>query len=897
MTLKTKSIILSLVALTILLLSVTLFRDYDSLNDSIIANLRFTEKILNAENHIYKSLSDRRPDIESARRVVDAMPETMRHLQTKRLTREEFRHLIVVKVSFIRIGKLIQAMRADSLSAGPEAGQVRHELEKISRSVQEFRESFSRRMEREKAIKKNIVTAIYLAVGAGVLLLLASTFRYLISPVLSLSAQIRSVRDGTRENIRPIPARDEVGRLSEFTYETIEELRKSREALSERYGMQFAITEILQASQKTGDIDAFLQKVLDTVLSIKWLCIQCKGGISLIDERNPDRLILRAEKGFLQSQKKACAEVPLGSCLCGRTALSGESLYRSACDEAHEISYDGMPPHGHYCVPIKQGASVMGVLNLYLDEGRVLSRTEIEFIETVALIVAETLAMKKLAESEHLITMAVEQSGEGVMIADGNGIIEYTNPALDRMTGYTKRELIGSPLSAHIGPGELTGPGQENILDGTIRAGVGKSRGKDGLEYLAHITVIPVRDEAGTVAKFVSIRRDITNERRLEEQLAQAQKMELIGRLAGGIAHDFNNYMTAILGYSGIVMKGLKEDSPARKGLETMINSAKMAANLTRQLLAFSRKQVIRPEVLNLNEVIRNMEKMLRRVTGEAIEFEFIAAPDLGNVKVDSGQIEQVLMNLVVNAKDAMPGGGRLVLETANVVLDEAYAKNHIGAAAGEHVMLAVSDTGHGMTDEIKAHLFEPFFTTKEKGKGTGLGLAMVHGIVKQNNGHINVYSEYGSGTLFRIYLPRVQEQAEPTVPERKLADLPRGIETILVVEDQDAVRQVATDILSGLGYTVMEAKDGMDALALCERYHGRIHLLLTDVIMPKMGGRDLTEKISALHPGIKVLYMSGYTDDTIAYHGILDRSIELIHKPFTESTLAKSVRQVLDGA
>lgn len=895
MTLKAKSIIISFLTFAVIILLLKLFGDYNSLNNSIITNLLVTENILSAEDEIYKSLSGGEPDIETAQQVVESMPQTTRPLQVKGLTRDELHHLVTVKMSFIRIGRLLQTMPVDKKLSGPETGQVRNELVKIETSVKEFRESFSIRTEREKTFKKNMVTVVYLSAGLGVLFVLIGFYRYFIGPILTMSAQIKAVRDGRRENISPYNARDELGRLSDFTYQTLDELRKSHEALSERYGMQYAISEIIRASQKTEDIDAFLKMVIDTILSIKWLCIQCKGGISLIDDKNPDRLVLRAEKGFSDAHKNACREVPLGACLCGKTALSGKSICKPSCDNEHEITYDDMSPHGHYCVPIKQGNSVLGVLNLYLDEGHVLSKTELEFIEAVSMIIAETLIMKRLAESEHLITRAVEESGEGVMIANRKGIIEYTNPALERITGYAKSELLGTDLAAHIGQVEFAGSEGGNILDGTIRAGVAKNRRKDGKEYQEYITVIPVRDETGAIIKFVSIRRDITKERLLEDQLAQAQKMELIGRLAGGIAHDFNNYMTAILGYSGIVMKGLKEDSPARKGIETMINAAKMAANLTRQLLAFSRKQIIRPEVLNLNSVIQEMEKMLRRVTGEDIEFEVVSTPELWNVRVDAGQIEQVLMNLVVNAKDAMPGGGRFVIETSNAVLDETYAKSHINASPGEYVMLSVSDTGHGMTDEVKTHIFEPFFTTKEKGKGTGLGLAMVHGIVKQNNGHIHVYSEYGSGTTFRIYLPRVQEQAERERMDKEPANLPRGTETVLVVEDQEAVRQVAADILSGLGYTVIEARDGADALDLCGRYHGRIHLLLTDVIMPKMGGRDLADKIRELHPEIRVLYMSGYTDDTIAYHGILNKGIHLIHKPFTESGLAKEVRKALD--
>jgi len=353
--------------------------------------------------------------------------------------------------------------------------------------------------------------------------------------------------------------------------------------------------------------------------------------------------------------------------------------------------------------------------------------------------------------------------------------------------------------------------------------------------------------------------------------------------------------MTAILGYSGVVMKNLKEDSRARKGMETMVNATKMAANLTRQLLAFSRKQALRPTVMNLNTIIEEMVRMLKRIIGEDVELEIKAAPDLGNAKADAGQIEQALMNLVVNAKDAMPRGGKLIITTSNAVLDEAFSQTTSDVAPGEYVMITVSDTGEGMTDEVKAHLFEPFFTTKDQGKGTGLGLAMVHSIVKQNGGHIFVYSEVGKGATFRIYLPRVREEVVREKNESEDMDKLRGTETVLVVEDQDVVREMAVALLSDLGYTVMEAKDGLVALELCRRYRGKIHLLLTDVIMPRLGGRELADQVRELHPESRVLYMSGYTDETISHHGILEQGAELVPKPFTEAVLVTAVRKVLD--
>ncbi len=896
MTLKVKSIIISLLALAVIVFSLKLFTDYNALNDSIVTNLLVTEGILSAEESIYKSLADRRPDIDNARTIAARIPEIVKRVKTEDLTPDELNNFITAKLSFIRIGRVLKSADVGKALAEPELRQIRNELVKIENSTSAFKESFSQRTERERIFKKNVVAVIYLSLVFGIILVSIYIYRYFIRPILSMSSQVKAVRDGMAENISIYRAGDEIGRLSEFTHQTLDDLRKSSEALSLRYGMQYAVSEILKASQQAEDIDVFFRKTLDMILSLKWLSIMNRGGIFLLDEKNPGRLVLKAEHSFPEPQKKACAELSVGKCICGKVALSGKSMHSASCLGEHEISYEGMAPHGHYCVPIKYEDGVLGVISLYLEDGHALSKTEAEFIEAISMIIAETLMMRKLAEKEHLVTLAVEETGEGVMIAGRNGEIEYVNPAVERITGYSRDELIGSSLASQIATAEPGGGIMRDVLGGNPWSGAVKNKRKDGEEYQEYMAVGPIKDEKGDVLKIVAIRRDITKERRLEEQLAQSQKMELVGRLAGGVAHDFNNYMTAVIGYGGIALKLLKSDDPAKRHIETVMNAAKMATNLTKQLLAFSRKQIIQPEVVNLNAVVSEMGKMLGRLIGENVELEIAPAGGLWNVKVDVGQIEQALMNLVINARDAMPEGGKLTIETANAMFDEEYAKGHIDTAPGEHVMISVSDTGHGMTDDVKSHIFEPFFTTKEKGKGTGLGLAMVHGIITQNNGHIYVYSEPGRGTSFKIYLPRIRAEAAPKKKEVEALDKLHGSETILVVEDQDVVRQLAADILSGLGYTVMEAKEGLDALELCRKYHGRIHLLLTDVIMPKMGGPELVEKIKEMHPAIKVLYMSGYTDNTIAHHGILDEGVHLIHKPFTESGLAEEVRRALDG-
>jgi len=391
---------------------------------------------------------------------------------------------------------------------------------------------------------------------------------------------------------------------------------------------------------------------------------------------------------------------------------------------------------------------------------------------------------------------------------------------------------------------------------------------------------------------------DRTENRRLEEQLRQSQKVEAIGRLAGGIAHDFNNLLTAIVGYSDLALTNLGEDSPLSADIIEIRKAGQRAATLTRQLLAFSRKQVLQPIVLDLNDVVSNTDKMLRRLIGEDIELVTLLGKDLGCVRADPGQIEQIILNLTLNARDAMLQGGKLTIETANVELDEAYARRHIAVEPGSYVMLAVSDNGLGMDAETQEHLFEPFFTTKEVGKGTGLGLSTVYGIVKQSCGNISVHSEPRKGTLFQIYFPRVHEAAEVWEQPRK-SDPERltGTETVLLVEDQGIVRNLVRHVLERREYTVLEASHGEEALQLANRHEGSIHLLVTDVVLPRMSGRQLAERIAALRPEVRVLYMSGYTDDAIVHHGVLDPGISFLQKPFTPDALARKIREILDSS
>jgi PAS domain S-box-containing protein len=503
------------------------------------------------------------------------------------------------------------------------------------------------------------------------------------------------------------------------------------------------------------------------------------------------------------------------------------------------------------------------------------------------------------AERERLIT-AIEQAGEMVMVTARDGTIEYVNPAFERVTGYTQQEVMRkTPRIFKSGKQDAA---FYRELWATITAGRpwrGRlvNQRKDGTLYTEDATISAVRNAAGEIVNFVAVKRDVTEQLRLAEQFVGAQKMEAIACLAGGVAHDFNNLLTVILSYASFAIEETRKDDSLQEQLLQIQKAGERAAGLTRQLLAFSRKQVLNPQVLDLNQLVVDLEKMLRRLVREDIALRWVLAPDLGRIKADPGQIEQVIMNLVVNARDAMAKGGNLTVETSNVEIDDEYAAEHVAVTPGRYVLLAISDTGCGMDATTKQRLFEPFFTTKEKGKGTGLGLSTVYGIVKQSGGNIWVYSELDKGTVFKVYLPRVGDGLEPEKLKRTGERPAIGTETILMVEDDGSLRAALERMLRKMGYKVLTATNGDEALLASEQQQGEIHLLLTDVVMPQMSGPQLAEQLKRRRPKMRILFTSGYTDDSIVHHGVLDPGTEFIGKPFSAADLARKVRDVLDRA
>ena len=506
-------------------------------------------------------------------------------------------------------------------------------------------------------------------------------------------------------------------------------------------------------------------------------------------------------------------------------------------------------------------------------------------------------AEEALKASEEKFRSLFEDSRDTIFITSADGIMLDINSAGEELFGYTRSELLGMDVrQLYLDQNDRIQFVQEIIQTGYVRNYEMKFRRKDGegIECLLTATIKTADD--GKTILFQGIISDVTETRKLEEQFRQSQKMEAVGRLAGGVAHDFNNMLSVIIGGSELAMRQLKPYDPSRQKLEEIHKAAERASNLTRQLLAFSRKQTLQPRVLDLNKTISNMDKMLRRIIGEDVELETVINPDLWKVKVDPGQIELVILNLAVNARDAMPKGGQLTIETMNIELDEDYTRIHPGTGSGLYAMLIISDTGSGMTKEVKEHIFDPFFTTKDAEKGTGLGLSTVYGIIKQSGGNIWVYSEAGKGTTFKIYLPKVLGEEEELQLKKVSAEIPKGSETVLVVEDDEHVRKLAVEMLETQGYKLYEARNGIEAFRVCQQMEKSIDLAVIDVIMPGMSGDELAKLLrKELWPDLKVLFMSGHAENVVAHQGILEPGIPYLQKPLNLISFTQKVREVLD--
>jgi two-component system cell cycle sensor histidine kinase/response regulator CckA len=533
---------------------------------------------------------------------------------------------------------------------------------------------------------------------------------------------------------------------------------------------------------------------------------------------------------------------------------------------------------------------------------------------------AEARTAEAIRASELRYRRLFETAQDGILILDADtGQVMDANPFMKDLLGYSQEEFLGKKLW-EIGPFKGTDASKIAFMElqrtDRVRYGGMPLESKDGrrveVEFVSNAYLVDqkrliqcnIRDiaERTLAAEKITtlnaeLEQGVVERERLEAQFIEVQKMEVVGQLAAGVAHDFNNILGVIMGYGDLLSSDLGPDNPLLKYTEEIRHASERAAGLTRQLLVFSRKQTVQPVVLDLNETVRDLDKLLSRLIDENIEMKIVSGKDTGHVKADSGYIGQVLMNLVVNARDAMPNGGKLTIAINNATLDETYTNTHAGVLPGAFVMLSVSDTGTGISDEVKARLFEAFFTTKPKGKGTGLGLATCQTIVQQSGGYIDVYSELGQGTTFKIYFPRVEQPVDSVAALFPVGPMPRGTETLLVVEDDMSLRHLARGVLETQGYDVLVSPNGQEALRVArEQTESPIRLVITDVIMPQMGGREMAEHLKTTHPGLKVLFTSGYTDDTISHHGVLEAGVEFLAKPYTPAALAFKVRELLDA-
>jgi PAS domain S-box-containing protein len=700
---------------------------------------------------------------------------------------------------------------------------------------------------------------------------------------------------------------DELGLLSTFADRAalaLENARLYKEARRRRRDAEM-LAQAARTLTESLEMPAVSERIVQSVLPIFGVTS------SVLRLLQPDgSLICLAVAGRGLGREEPGHVLPRGVAVAGRAVAEGKVAWTfDILRDSKIILSDDLRRHlhrvGHRAVmaaPLTVKGQIIGALSIADTVPRVFTGAESGLLQALADQAALALENARLFEdarsARDFLRSIAENSADAIITTDVRGRITYFSPGAEEIFGYRHAEVLGGRVSEFYRSGiaEARAIMHRLHLEGRMRSYETALRARDGRWVEVNASLSLLRDAAGAIVGTLGIISDVTERKKLEQDLRQSQKMEAVGRLAGGIAHDFNNLLTVITGRSELLLDSLGPDEPLRRDIELFQKTADRAAGLTRQLLAFSRKQVLQPRVLDLNAVVTGLSGILRRLIGEDIDLMTVLGPQLGRVRADPGQLEQVIVNLVLNARDAMPEGGRLTIETANVDVDVASPEVP-GVGPGSYATIAVRDTGVGMDEDTRQRIFEPFFTTKAPGKGTGLGLATVYGIVEQSEGTIAVVSEPGQGTTVRIYLPRVDQAVEaPPVVPRPPESSRRG-ETVLLVEDEDAVRELVVEILQAEQYTVLAASDPGTALMIAERHRGPIHLLLTDVVMPQMSGRRLAEELASLRPETKVIYISGYTDDAIVHHGVADNQTSaFIAKPFTPEGLTAKIREVLDA-
>jgi PAS domain S-box-containing protein len=684
------------------------------------------------------------------------------------------------------------------------------------------------------------------------------------------------------------------------TIQDVTEKLQAEEQLEARLRQQQAVADFGEYAIRTPDLDEVLNRAVTVVTAM------LGTELCMILALQPDgqSLLLRAGVGWHEGLVGQATVSAGAESQAGYTLLSDQPVM--VTDLRTETRFHGPQLlHDHQVI---SGLSVIipgksrpyGVLGTHSTRQRHFSTHDASFLAAMAHVIAAAIERKRLEDQlnreARFQAMLMEALPGFVFLLDPRQRLVRWNRAAERISGYGPDEI------ARLAPLDLIAPDQREAVGAAIQdafthgslsieADVITQEGRRMPYYFSGVRLVTA--DGPTV---LGIGVDVSDRRLLEAQLRQAQKLEAIGQLAGGVAHDFNNILTVISGFSEMLMSSVPATDPKWEAIKAIHDASDRAAALTRQLLAFSRQSVLEPRVVDINTVVRETEKLLRRLIGEDILFTTVLDPRIQRVRIDPGQLAQVLINLSINARDAMPQGGKLTIETRNIELDESYCQHHVGVKPGSYVQLAITDTGSGMTPEIRARIFEPFFTTKGVGRGTGLGLSVVNGIVKQSGGNIEVYSEPGQGTTFKLYFPVVTDPELTPEAVLPVAAVPHGSETVLLVEDEEGVRNIALLALQAHGYTVLTATNGPEALRLAEQHSGRIDLLVTDLVMPGMSGRTLAETLSPRFPRMKTLYISGYTDDAVIRHGLVQETIAFLQKPFSPFALIRKVREILDA-
>lgn len=732
------------------------------------------------------------------------------------------------------------------------------------------------------------------------------TRRGIILPVKKLMLAASEIEKCNFDVSVEVRTDDEIGTLGTTFNGMARNLKTLFNEKDEHLNELSILNEIAMAASRTLEMEPMLDKVMGAMLGLEYLAIVKKGAVFLCDEENRTLRIV-ASRGFSENQQAVCSAISYGECLCGACVQEDDVIIsrHSGEDARHTKTYADAIPHGHIILPLRSRGRRLGALCLYIPADTVLPERKIGLYKSIADIISVAVQNAISHKQVAMLAQSIESNTDLIVITDTNGRIMHVNARAVEYLGYERDEIKGKHISLMHSPNNPDGLWSE-IFNRTINNGGWRGEviniKRDGREYPVMLSTSLVRYENNRVIAFIGIVRDITESKQaeverqsLQAQLFQAQKLESVGRLAGGVAHDFNNMLSAILGYSELALMQITESNPLREKLLIIKEAGRKAADLTRQLLAFSRKQPLELKFVVISPVIDNMLKLLGPIIGENVAIE-TKLNSSGAILADQGRIEQVIMNLALNARDAMPGGGRILVETADVMIDAGSPHWREGMRAGSHVMLSVSDTGAGMSPEVRERIFEPFFTTKEAGKGTGLGLATVYGIVRQHNGQIEVVSEPGKGATFRIYLPAVSGETNETV-WRETASASSSTGTILVVDDDQVIRRLVHDTMASLGYQVLQASCAAEALRMASTPKVAIDLLLTDIVMPDMNGFELARAVREKLPNARVIYMSGYADETISGYEALKPDENYIRKPLTPTILMNAVKWLQERA